>query len=608
MSLCCCRRQDPGLPIYARWIKLPDIETITRVILDNHNEEHVAVDVPRNCQQTATFILDSTKLKNRLDHKADDLGTFLNRGRVETIVTVHRDDDGKVLEIDVGRTLKRQKGFANNIRLSPNEYLVRKTFYIHKHHRDFKRRVAELVDHNGGCSQFMLIQYVFSDKEHPVQVQPHGNSQGKQKSGHRRTAASVLGCISQSINSGKQGRKILHELYDEAGGIMTLKSCSQVPRNEAQIYNLASRQKASPKMKDELFHLIEKTKEENAAGDCFVRTCDLGEDILVMVCYDWQLDLVERFCTDPDQFSVFAVDTTYNCGEFYVTPTTYRDLRFSHERTQKPPSRLGPVLLHTSRKRDAFSHVVANIVKLKPTLRNILFIGRDRDPALSAFLDHMPLAVQLFCKGHVEDDIHRKLQVLGLGSKSKDILRDIFGSRVTKGLVDCASKDEFDHHLGGFKLKWDQAEKETTGTTSPRFFQWFCKNQVSDLKEGLLLPVRQDAGLDMEHFYNNCSECINRRLKAQSNVKKQNIPDFIEKSIKPLQKKKGLPKELSSAKALGICNSSILTCKLMTKFGVIWKRERGNTIYKCSKFSHSFLSEKILLSSWSMLMKVLSFQ
>ena len=147
------------------------------------------------------------------------------------------------------------------------------------------------------------------------------------------------------------------------------------------------------------------------------------EDNILVMFYDWQLDLVEPFCTDPEQFSIFTIDTTYNCREFCATPSTYRDLHFIHERTQKPPTRLGPLLVHMSKNKDAFSYMAANIVRQKPTLRNILYIGRDRDPALATFLDHMPMAVQLFCKQHVEDDICRKLQAFGLRSKANDMLR-----------------------------------------------------------------------------------------------------------------------------------------------------------------------------------------
>ena len=90
--------------------------------------------------------------------------------------------------------------------------------------------------------------------------------------------------------------------------------------------------------------------------------------------------------------------------------------------------------------------------------------------------------------------------------------------------MDCSSRDKFDQCLNALKQTWDAVEKATTGTTLPKFFAWFCKTQVTDLKQSLMLPIRQDAGLGMEHFYNNASECINRRLKSQSKMKKTKHP------------------------------------------------------------------------------------
>ena len=42
-----------------------------------------------------------------------------------------------------------------------------------------------------------------------------------------------------------------------------------------------------------------------------------------MCCFfDWQLKALVRFASNPDVFSILTADTTYNLGDFYVTPTT----------------------------------------------------------------------------------------------------------------------------------------------------------------------------------------------------------------------------------------------------------------------------------------------
>ena len=49
--------------------------------------------------------------------------------------------------------------------------------------------------------------------------------------------------------------------------------------------------------------------------------------------------------------------------------------------------------------------------------------------------------------------------------------------------------------------------------------------------ESLLLPT---SWCGPRRGYNNSDECINRRLKAQSSLKKQNILEFIKNNIKSL--------------------------------------------------------------------------
>lgn len=40
-----------------------------------------------------------------------------------------------------------------------------------------------------------------------------------------------------------------------------------------------------------------------------------------------QLAEVVNFCTNPEEFSVFAIDVTYDIGPFFVTTTTNRHLK-----------------------------------------------------------------------------------------------------------------------------------------------------------------------------------------------------------------------------------------------------------------------------------------
>lgn len=77
----------------------------------------------------------------------------------------------------------------------------------------------------------------------------------------------------------------------------------------------------------------------------FVRKVETSSDPCVVLTTDHQLKDVERFCTNPRQFSVLGVDPTFNFGKYYVTLTMYRYLLLRNK-DGKNPVRIGPALIH----------------------------------------------------------------------------------------------------------------------------------------------------------------------------------------------------------------------------------------------------------------------
>ena len=96
---------------------------------------------------------------------------------------------------------------------------------------------------------------------------------------------------------------------------------------------------------------------------------------------DRQLLDLERFCTNPSKPGILSMDTTYNCGEFYVTPTTYRH-QLLLSKTGKHPLLLGPTLIHKHRDQEAFSYLASSMIRLKPSPARILAVGCDRAKAI----------------------------------------------------------------------------------------------------------------------------------------------------------------------------------------------------------------------------------
>jgi len=86
------------------------------------------------------------------------------------------------------------------------------------------------------------------------------------------------------------------------------------------------------------------------SADAFVRDVKAAPDPQCVLFFDWQLNDLVRFLTDDRDFSIFTADTTYNLGDFYVTPTTYQHLMLVDVLTQKHPTMAGPVLVHQQKK------------------------------------------------------------------------------------------------------------------------------------------------------------------------------------------------------------------------------------------------------------------
>jgi len=146
-------------------------------------------------------------------------------------------------------------------------------------------------------------------------------------------------------------------------------------------------------------------------------------------------------------------------------------------------------------------------------------IGSDRDAAMDKGFSHaFPVAQQLSCKKHVEDNIKKKLTDLGIsGDARASFLNDIFGkdSKQEKGLVDSLSKEQFDAKLLAIRTTWDERECKARKTVEPKFFDYFSRNIAISMKERMLFSIRRNAGLGDNFYYNNSSESMNDRLKKR---------------------------------------------------------------------------------------------
>ena len=191
---------DPQLPIF-NWMDCEDDEEVVSILL-NPERDMVCRKVPLKCQENATFLIDTRSLKNPNDWKSDDLGSFHNVGRVSRGYFETSDEVCFLSK-------KRPSGSSETI------VQLKKNYWTHHIHGDFKRRSYELWSSQGKRGRYVMVQYEFQDKQHPICSKPHGNA--KSSKPFARSKASVLQTIKEKTVT-KGPSQVYDEVFEEAGG------------------------------------------------------------------------------------------------------------------------------------------------------------------------------------------------------------------------------------------------------------------------------------------------------------------------------------------------------------------------------------------------------
>jgi hypothetical protein len=119
---------------------------------------------------------------------------------------------------------------------------------------------------------------------------------------------------------------------------------------------------------------------DSSGCDAYVRSVEAAPEPMCIVSTDQQLFDMERFCTG-ESASVLSVDTTFNLGPFYVTPTTYQNLLVKTDRGNHPII-LGPVLIHHTKTFRPFHYLASTLIRLNPRLVQLRAFGTDGEPEL----------------------------------------------------------------------------------------------------------------------------------------------------------------------------------------------------------------------------------
>ena len=484
-------KDNAKTPYFWRGKKEFQLEEVLDILQLNVDGNRICTELPMPVIEDAAFVIDTRELLARRDYLEDNIGNFRNLGHCGKIFKLK--NDTVVQPRCMERTAKERPP------LEKDEVLVKVVYWCHKKHKDFKKRTYEVSSFRGEAV-FVLVQYLFEDEAHEV-------SPAKKM----RTSAGTKEKIRERVAGHKTPSAIYDELFDEGGG-MDFKSSSDLPRSIDQIKY--ERQKVRKKSDvDEMATLLQMAKEKQ-----YIRNLQWTPEPRMVVLTDNVLQDVVDSCTNPEKFTPFTIDTTFNVGSFYVTTTTYKHLKLIDHRTGKHPSLPGPALFHRRQDTGQFLYFAQTLQEVNNDVADILAIGSDRFKGYSnGFASVCPVARVIVCKKHAEDDIDRKLTSLGISGKSRDdFMRDIFGRESTKekGLIDSLSEEEFDSKLLKLRQKWEKREMEARSTSKPEFVHHFDVYVAQEMKEKMILSVRRQAGLGDEFFFDNASESINHRYKV----------------------------------------------------------------------------------------------
>ena len=176
--------------------------------------EKVCTQIPRGCRKDATFVLDTSCFKNRNDN-----GSFRNHGSNTECIEL---DEGEVSRISDPKDL------------TPGQYKLTRTYWVHSSTKAFKRRIVTLEDHIGEEWPVVILQYSNTGAEEDVKIEPHKNAK-KTIQPFYTTATSTKQRITEKAKTSLGPSSIYDELYEEGGGVVESTAFGTLPRGIRQV-------------------------------------------------------------------------------------------------------------------------------------------------------------------------------------------------------------------------------------------------------------------------------------------------------------------------------------------------------------------------------------
>ena len=316
---------------------------------------------------------------------------------------------------------------------------------------------SAFADCDGDTLNRALVQYTFDEEEHIIISGPHGNA--KKENTYLRTLPSTL----QKLRKASQNltpKFAVCEVSSASGGIMSATSAASLPRNRQQVSNMRRHTETSSdpyctKQKDPLFSVMVmcKNSEGRKTDDSFVRIVTGAPEAMVLLCPDWILNDLARFCTGLPH-TILTLDPTFDLGDFNVIVSTYRHLMLTNS-SGNHPVMTGPIFIHQRKLFNSYYFFASSLLGLKPSLRSLCSFGTDGERALfTAFQTVFNEAIHLRCFLHFRGNLDARLKEFNIPKSIRiEFLRDVFGnpSQLEGGLVDVDNEDMYEASVSSLK-------------------------------------------------------------------------------------------------------------------------------------------------------------
>jgi hypothetical protein len=276
---------------------------------------------------------------------------------------------------------------------------------------------------------------------------------------------------------------------------------------------------------------IEDCKEHSVSGDPLFCQVTLAPEPMCVMASDQQVNDMKSFLTEQGNAVIMGWTPHFNLGPFLATIISYRHPMLDDCESGNNPVIIGLILLHVRRTVESYAYLDQVITSLCPELVNVRWIGTDREKAIFDGINiSMPGARNIICTKHVRDNVERKLTEIGVGRKRKAAFcQDIFGGEdKEKGLTHVMDCRSFDEQLASLEKEWKDGELASGINHPPTFFDYFGHHVAEDMKESMIPPIRDMAGMEQgKVYYNNDNVSVNAKIEKFLQRKRNDWPSFV---------------------------------------------------------------------------------